>query len=192
MRKIFIALSVVILALGCARVSVQGSKEPIKVDISMRLDIYQHVQKDIDSIEDIVAGEKQDVKIDDEQSSLNLFIGSAYAQEELSEDIEQAALRRKNRLSKLRGLEGKGVIGENKLGLVELRGAVQDEAAVKELIRAENKDRMIIYKALAEKNDTSVESIQKVYAQRLQNDAPMGTPVEVLSQASNSYKWKTK
>lgn len=192
MRKIFIALSVVILALGCARVSVQGSKEPIKVDISMRLDIYQHVQKDIDSIEDIVAGEKKDIKADDEQSSLNLFISSAYAQEDLSEGIEQAALRRKNRLGKLRGFEEQGVIGENKLGLVELRGVAQDEAIVKELIKEENKDRMVIYKALAEKNNTSVEGIQKVYAQRLQNDAPTGTLVEVLSEVSGSYKWKVK
>ena len=192
MKKIFIALSAIIFALGCARVSVQGSKEPIKLDISMRLDIYQHVQKDIDSIEDIVAGEKQDNKVDDKQGFLHLFTSSAYAQEGLSQDVEQAALRRKGRLSKLRGLEEKGVIGENKLGLVELRGLVQDEAAVKELISAENKDRMIIYKSLADKNNTSVEGIQKVYAQRLQSDAPAGTPLEVLNEASGSYGWKIK
>jgi uncharacterized protein YdbL (DUF1318 family) len=63
---------------------------------------------------------------------------------------------------------------------------------VKELIGAENKDRMVIYKALAAKNNTSLEGIQKVYAQRLQDDAPSGTPVEVLSEASNSYKWKVR
>jgi uncharacterized protein YdbL (DUF1318 family) len=192
MKNIFITLSVIIFALGCARVSVQGSKEPIKLDISMRLDIYQHVQKDIDSIEDIVAGEKPDDEVDDKQGFLHLFASSAYAQGGLSQDVEQAALRRKGRLAKLRGLEEEGVIGENKLGLVELRGSAQDEAAVKELIGAENKDRMVIYKALAAKNNTSLEGIQKVYAQRLQDDAPSGTPVEVLSEASNSYKWKVR
>ena len=41
---------------GCASVQVNAPKEPIKMDISMRLDVYQHVVKDIDDIESIVAG----------------------------------------------------------------------------------------------------------------------------------------
>jgi len=36
----------VFLTVGCAKVQVQAPKEPIKVDISMRLDVYQHVEKD--------------------------------------------------------------------------------------------------------------------------------------------------
>ncbi|MDD5729736.1 MAG: hypothetical protein PHN57_01210, partial [Candidatus Omnitrophica bacterium] len=55
MNFIMVAASV-ILVLGCARVRVEAPKEPIKVDISMRLDIYQHVTKDINDIENIVTG----------------------------------------------------------------------------------------------------------------------------------------
>lgn len=189
MRKVFIVLGAIIFALGCARVSVQGSKEPIKLDISMRLDIYQHVQKDIDSIEGIVGGAKEEKK-PGEQGALSFFIGNAYAQEGLGPEVEQAALRRKDRLAKLRGFEEKGIIGENASGLLELKASGDAEA--KEVISAENSDRMIIYKSLADKNGTSVEEIQKLYAKKLQSNAPAGTPIEVLNESSGFTEWKVK
>jgi len=85
------------VGIGCARVSLQGSEKPIKVDISMRLDVYQHVEKDADSIENIVSGGK------DKQSFLNLFVSVAYAQEEMSPEVHDAALRRKDRRATLLG-----------------------------------------------------------------------------------------
>ena len=51
---------------------------------------------------------------------------------------------------------------------------------------------MIIYKSVAAKNNTPVEEIKKVYAQRLQADAPSGTPIEVLNPATAAYEWKKK
>jgi uncharacterized protein YdbL (DUF1318 family) len=192
MKRIFLVLVAMIFCLGCARLSVQGSKEPIKVDISMRLDVYQHVQKDIDAIEDIVGGAPQEKKIDDQQSFQAIFVGYAYAQETLSPEIQQAALRRKDRVSELRALEGQGVVGEDKSGLVQLRDASQAGSPVEALIAAENIDRLVIYRGVADKNNTPVEEIQKVYAQRLQADAPAGTPIEVLNPATGAYEWKKK
>lgn len=192
MKRLFLVLVAMIFCLGCAKLSVQGSKEPIKVDISMRLDVYQHVQKDIDAIEDIVGGAPEEKKSDDQQSLLGIFIGSAYAQEELSPEIQQAALRRKDRVSELRALEAQGVIGEDKLGLVQLRDASQGGGSAEALIAAENEDRMIIYKAIAAQNNTPVEEIQKLYAQRLQADAPSGTPIEALNPASGACEWQKK
>ena len=192
MKRLFLVLAVIIFCLGCAKVSVQGTKEPIKVDISMRLDVYQHVQKDINAIEDIVTGAPEEKKPGDQQSLLGIFIGCAYAQEELSLEIQQAALRRKDRVSELYALEGQGVVGEDKLGLVKLRDSSRGDASVEELIAAENQDRMIIYNSVAAKNNTPVEEIQKVYAQRLQADAPSGTPIEVLNKETGAYEWKKK
>ena len=80
--------------MACARVRVEAPKDPIKVDISMRLDIYQHVQTDINQIENIVSGAQEKPKPKDGQSLLDHFIHSAYAQEGLSPEVEQAALRR--------------------------------------------------------------------------------------------------
>jgi len=191
MRTALALLAGVVFCLGCARVQVEAPKEPIKVDISMRLDVYQHIEKDIDSIEDIVSGGKQPEKVQakDKQSFLGLGVRNAYAEEGLSPDIERAALSRKGRLSDLTTWEAQGVIGENKLGLVEIRGSA--DASVAQIVSAENSNRMTIYKGIAEKNGTSVEEVQKLYAKKLQQNAPSGTPIEVVD-ASGSSSWQTK
>lgn len=188
MRTFLFAMAALLVSLGCARVKVEAPKEPIKVDISMRLDIYQHVQKDIDAIEGIVSGAKKEPVAQGGQSFLGLALPSAYAQE-LSPEVEQAALRRRDRAAQLSSLEQKGVVGEDKAGLVRLRGA---DASAEALVAAENSDRMLIYRALAAKNNTSVEEIQKIYAERLQKDAPAGTPVEVFNSSTGTYEWKVK
>jgi uncharacterized protein YdbL (DUF1318 family) len=51
---------------------------------------------------------------------------------------------------------------------------------------------MVIYREVARKNGASVEEVQKLYAKRLQSDAPAGTPIEVLDAATGRYQWKVK
>jgi len=190
--SLFFLLSAVFI-LGCARVRVEAPKEPIKVDISMRLDIYQHVTKDIDDIENIVSGAKTAPEKKDKQSGLNYFMATAFAQEVgLSPEVEQAALRRKDRRAELNSWQEKGVAGENKSGLVEIRSPEKADSSVKSLVEAENNDRMTIYQAIAKKNGTSVGDVQELYAKRLQNNAPSGTPIEVLNEATGSYEWQLK
>jgi uncharacterized protein YdbL (DUF1318 family) len=180
-----VTVLLVILVMGCASVQVKAPKDPIKVDITMRLDVYQHVEKDIDSIEDIVSGKAAPKPKGGMQ--LNLLFTNAYAEEGLSADVEQAALRRRDRRDELVSWEQKGVIGENSMGLVEARSG----QAPGGLVSAENADRMVIYKGIAKKNGTSVEDVQKIYAVRLQEDAPAGTPIEIAAPAGNRV-WKTK
>lgn len=175
MRILISLLAVLAMGLGCARVSVQAPKDPIKVDISMRLDIYQHIESDIDKIENMVTGDAAKGP----HSFLNLLVTDAYADEGLSPDVQAAALRRKERRSELAELQAKGILGENKLGLVELRKA---GAKIAFPINDENNDRLIIYRAVAEKNGSSVQDVQKIYAKRLQADAVSGTPIEVNGQ----------
>jgi len=174
----------IVCVFGCARVRVEAPKEAFKVDISMRLDVYQHVARDIDSIENIVSGPARGPAGNDTQSGLNIFVSRAYADEGLGPDVEQAALRRRDRKAQLSQYESGGVIGENASGLIEARGRADAQANA--LISAENADRMIIYSAVAQKNGTSVAEVQKLYAKRLQNDAPAGTPIEA------DGIWKTR
>jgi uncharacterized protein YdbL (DUF1318 family) len=175
---------------------VQAPKDPIKVDITMRLDVYQHVQKDIDDIESIVSGAKpadtEKSATKDNQSLLGCFLSDAYAEDGLSPAVQQAALSRRGRLSDLASWESKGVIGENKLGLVEIRNAGAADSSVGQLVQAENSNRMVIYQSIAQKNGTSVEEVQKMYAQRLQNDASPGTPIEVVNESTGNSEWKIK
>ncbi len=190
-RTTFFILCLVLLSLACARVSVEAPKEPIKVDISMRLDVYQHVAKDIDEIEGIVSGTKEKPKTKDNESKAE-FINIAYAQEGLSPEVERAALRRRDRRSELSSWEENGVVGENRLGLVEIRAPQGIGPSLEVMVREENNDRMLIYQALAEKNGVSVEEIQKLYAKRLQEDVTSGTPIEIFNEATGRYEWRTK
>ncbi len=50
MKSSLVFLAGIFVMLGCARVSMVAPKEAIKLDVAMRLDVYQHVVKDIDSI----------------------------------------------------------------------------------------------------------------------------------------------
>ena len=185
-KTVLLLAVAVLVSIGCARVSVQGTEKPIKVDISMRLDVYQHIEKDVDSIENIVSGGK------DKQSFLTYIMPNAYAQEGLAPEVEQAALRRKDRREALLSWQQKGVVGEDKSGLVEVRNTVNADESVAPFLDAENADRMIIYKAIAQKNGSSVEEVQIIYAKRLQVDAPSGTPIEVVNGASGAFEWKIK
>jgi uncharacterized protein YdbL (DUF1318 family) len=189
MKTGLIVVGALILILGCARVSVQAPKDPIKVDISMRLDIYQHIKNDIDDIESLVTGSSEKTKGQGSHNFLNILVTEAYADQGLSPVVEEAALRRRDRYSKLMALQMKGTIGENKSGLVEIRLA---DSSLKDLVNAENNDRMVIYQAVAQKNGSSVQEVQKLYAQRLQSDAVAGTPIEVLNSSTGLYEWKIK
>jgi len=183
-RNIGIVFVLLLIAIGCGRVQVVAPKEPIKVDIAMRLDVYQHVEKDINTIEDIVSGNKPGGK---PRSMLNYFVGAAYAEEGLPAEVEEAAMRRKARYQDLASAESSGRIGENRSGLVELRAAGTGEASLDSLVSAENSDRMIIYRSLAGKNGATLDEVQKLYAKKLQSGASSGTPIE-----SVSGEWMTK
>ncbi len=183
MKKIGIFMTALFVVTGCARVQVVAPKEPIKVDIAMRLDVYQHVEKDIDAIEDMVSGKKPGKLT----SMLNFFTGTAYAEEGFSSDVENAAMRRKARYEDLMSAESRGLVGEDNSGLVELRGAGTGDAYLKSLASDENSDRMVIYRSLAEKNGAKLSEVQELYAKKLQPKAPAGAPVQ-----SASGEWTTK
>lgn len=193
MKIIFLMIAPLMVGLGCARIKVEAPKEPIKMDISMRLDIYQHVVKDIDNIEDMISGVSPQTKPANTQSRLWDYLAPcAYAQEGLSLEVEAAVSRRKERRAELVSWEQKGILGENSFGLVVIRVSEGADAPLKELANAENEDRMVIYQSVSQKNNAPVEEVQRLYAKRLQDDAPAGTPVEVLSEKSVKYEWVVK
>jgi uncharacterized protein YdbL (DUF1318 family) len=179
LKRIFAVMCVMLISIGCASVQVKAPKEPIKVDISMRVDVYQHVEKDIDAIENMVSGGGTVGP----QSFLPRFVNDAYADDGFGPDVDEAATRRKDRRSQVVGLLSSGAIGENSRGMLEVRNS---DSAAAEIVSAENSDRSIIYRAIANKNGTSVADVEKLYAKRLQSDAPSGAPIETPG------GWQTK
>lgn len=185
MKKVVIVLGAILfLTAGCVGVRVKAPEKPFKVDIAMRLDVYQHVQNDIDAIENVVKGSRKEESKPIVQSFLDFLTPTAHA-EGLDSAIEEAALRRNSRYSEIISLEKEGVLGESALGMIVIRKNADD--SINKLVSEENSDRMMIYKGIAEKNRTSIENVQMMYGARLQNGAPAGTPVE-----SSENEWHVK
>jgi len=172
MRSILFLLISIMMAAGCAKIQVQAPKEPIKVDISMRLDIYQHVEQDIDEIENIVSGEIEEPQSRVIDKILNFFVTDAYALEGLGPEVTEAALRRRDRHDELVAWLIKGIIGENNTGFVEVRKMDEVDDSVKALVQAENNDRLVIFEGVAKKNETSVDEVRKIYAKKSAGRCP--------------------
>ncbi len=73
--------------------------------------------------------------------------------------------RMKARAPAILKLKTQGLVGENNQGYLEVRGAADGKAA--SLVKAENEDRRMVYKAIAAKTGGSVEQVgQRAAAQR--------------------------
>jgi uncharacterized protein YdbL (DUF1318 family) len=183
-RILFIIL--VLIAFGCAKVSVETAK-PIKVDINMRVDIYQHVVQDVESINDEIYGSQE--------KKLNsiFMVRNAYAAD-WSGQAQEAISRRKTRVAKIEKYFAKGYIGENKDALLEIKGNVPSQlrGELVNLIKEENKDREIIYKETAQKNNASISEVRKVFFGGDYKRAPSGYYFEVYDSNEGKYVWIRK
>ncbi len=175
--------ALMVLVVGCARVNIE-SKDPIKLDVSMRVDVYQHVARDVDSIEDLIAGSpKEGAAAVPKTSWLDRIVPCAYAGglSDFPDEVVVAIERRKARRSQILLLASQGYIGENENGFVEVFEKTSLDPGRLAMIEQENKDRLVIFEYVAKKNRTSVEETGKVFADRIQKDAAAGTPIEESS-----------
>lgn len=184
MKRILLTLCFSLAFFGCARarVDVGGTEKPIKVDVTMRVDVYQHVVQQADDIENMIRGTSEPkVEESKPQSSLSLFFVKDAWAGEISASVEEAIQNRKARLELINKLLTTGAIGENNQGEVQIRDisklSVQDQSAVSD----ENDDRRKIYRDLAQQNGASMEEIRSIYTEKMQQLAPTGSPIQDAS-----------
>lgn len=89
----------------------------------------------------------------------------------------------KNRLPQVTKLKDTGIVGENNKGYLEFRGTAQQ----KTLVDAENKDRKIIYTAIAKKQGVSADLVGQ---RRALSIAQKGKKGQLYQKANGS--WYTK
>jgi uncharacterized protein YdbL (DUF1318 family) len=186
MRRVFFVLSILIM-FGCAKVNLQTSK-PIKVDISMRVDVYQHVAKDVESIQDQIYGKSE------KQMNAILFLESVYA-EDNSSQLNSAIEARKARKDKISDYFNKGYIGENKDAYLEiiakdLPSGLKSE--IETVLQGENSDRDIIYQATAQKNGAGILEVRKIFFDDDYKRASSGFWFQVYSEKEGRYTWLRK
>lgn len=190
MRKMVLIGSILFL-FGCAKVSLQTS-QPLKVDISMKVDIYQHVVNDVDSIEGQIYGNKKD-SVEKKLNALFSF-EEVYAQDSPNE-LSLAIENRKARVSVIEEYFSQGYIGENKNAYLEIimKDISEDTKREVELnIKKENADRETIYKATANKNSAELAKTQKIFFDDHYKRAPSGYWFEVDSDGQGNYTWIKK
>ena len=75
-----------------------------------------------------------------------------------SQGAKEIKERMKTRLPTIVELKNAGIIGENYLGYLEYIGTTKKN---EDVVSAENKDRKIVYEAIAKKQDTTAELVGK-------------------------------
>ena len=96
---------------------------------------------------------------------LGILITNAYSS---SQAIKQRMIER---LPTITSLKSQGIVGENNQGYLEFVGQKKDKADV---VDAENKDRKLVYSAIAKQQGTTVELVGKHRAVQIANKARPG------------------
>ena len=97
---------------------------------------------------------------------------------------EEIKARMAERLPVIMELKAKGIVGENNQGLLQFIGTAKDKADV---VEAENKDRTIVYKAIAKKTGTTPEIVGQRRAQQIAENAKAGEWFQ-----NETGQWKQK
>jgi len=162
-----LALAITATALfltACAGPTVNlATPQPIKVDIAMRLDVYQHAKE-----------------------------ASKKSTSSVATSIDPAEARR-NRMADIQTFKNSRLVGEGRDALLAIRVETPGDYGdfIRKTVDAENADRMALMKSDAEKQKTSLPQIQTKQASLAAKLAFKGEWIEVVKD-DGSAEWIQK
>ena len=115
---------------------------------------------------------------------LSIFVLALLITNGYSSSAKEIKQRMIARLPEIKALKNKGIVGENNLGYLQFIGNKKEKADV---VNAENRDRKLVYEAIAKQQNTTVEVVGKHRAIQIANKAQAG---EWLQDANG--KWYQK
>lgn len=149
-----------------------STNDPIKVDINMRLDVYQYGTSGANATASPSPG-----------ASPGTATGSG------------AESRRRNRMADIQKFKNERLIGEGRSGLVVIMKDTLPEGEygdyVRRAVERENQDRTELMKINADTQKTSLVEIQKQQAELWRNRSFKGEWIEVEVEPGN-WQWKQK
>ncbi len=104
-----------------------------------------------------------------------LALGFVLAPLARAQDLGAIKQRMEARITALDALKTSGAVGETNQGLVEVRAAQGDAAAV---VAAENADRLAVYEAIARKTGSSVAAVGGARAKQIAGGSKAGVWVQ--------------
>ena len=120
-------------------------------------------------------------------TAASLCMAANYDYKTMTPDIKKAVQNRQARYYQLQALKQAGTVGENNKGYVT---DLKDNTTASTMVAAENKDRRVLYEALAEQNNlgnTGLLEIQRAFAEVQADKAAAG---EMLQSPSGDWKQK--
>jgi len=202
---IVVIFSLILLTSGCTHKVDVATKNPIAVDVKMRIDVYHHVQKQAGYIEDMISGKESipEEPANDNSSRIEpLVVKTAHAQEIAPDKITprmlEAIKARQKHHQDLTKWESKGVIMENRDGYVQINNkalanyAQNDKANIETITREENTNRKIIHQEVANINNISTQEAGRQFSYTYKERAPEGTWVQIRDYGSSGWVWKQK
>ncbi len=160
-----LALLLAVILSACKAPTVNlSTNEPIKVDINMRLDVYQY--------------------------AANQKAGSGAASKSADAEAES---RHINRQADIQTFKNSGYVGESHEGLLVVRSLPEGEYAdyVRKVTDAENADRLRLMNSLAEQQKVSLPAIQKQQAEIWVNRSFKNEWIEV-ARPDGTWMWVQK
>ena len=157
-----LAAAAVLLLSSCESFKVNlSSPEPIKVDVTMRLDVYQYKGDE---------PEKKDA-----------------AQTGYDDAVE----RQRNRMAEIQKLKDNRFVGEDHRGLLHLREKPAGDWGdyVERTVNAENEDRTILMRREAKDSNRALHEVQEEQWKLRTGKAFAGEWVELPGDKANTYQW---
>lgn len=138
-----------------------STPDPIKVDVTMRLDVYQYKG--------------------DEPGTANAAQVS----------YEDAVVRQRNRMAEIQTLKDNRLIGEEHRGLLYLREKPAGDwgAYVERTVNAENEDRTTLMRYMAKESNRPLHEVQEEQWKLRTEKAYKDEWVELPGDKPNSYQW---
>ncbi|MCE9611919.1 MAG: YdbL family protein [Chthoniobacter sp.] len=149
---------------GCNSIPIDvGTKEPVKVDIAMKVDVYQHADPN---------GPKKPAVL---------------------APVTDVAKSRRNRMGEIQILKNSRLVGENHAGYLEVRTQPPGEYGdyVKTTVDAENSDRGRLIEKLAKEKNIPVSQAERQQAELFQKGAFTGEWIEEPD-ANGKFAWMQK
>ncbi|HRQ89934.1 MAG TPA: DUF1318 domain-containing protein [Bacteroidia bacterium] len=141
-----------------------ATPEPIKVDLSMDVHVYQH-------------GVATDPK-----------------KAEASADFRSAMDRRRNRMSEIQELKNNRLVGEGRSGLLSIRNRPAGDYGdyVETTVDAENADRELLMRHESEEKSLPLDAVRREQWRHWQRKSFPGEWIEVGGEDGAPYRWEQK
>ncbi len=163
--KISYLAAVLPLLAGCTAPTVNlATGEPIKVDIAMRLDVYNHNKTSGQPVANVVGNTNPDTEA-----------------------------RRRNRMADIQSFKNSRFVGEGRDGLLAIRSEPAGEEGdyLRKTVASENADRMVLMKAAAEKAQKPLPTVQAEQSELWQKRSFSGEWIEVKT-PDDTFQWVEK